>query len=278
MKNILIPTDFSRLGNYAYDLANKIANATQAKIHVLSIVQATPDVVFDTDGNVKNCGEQNISVFQEQEKDLIEKMMSWTEGKENIEFKLVKIGHIKEDILRYIEQNNIDLVVMGTEGAYGLEEILMESHAGQLVLEAPIPILTLKCDRSEMEIKDLLLVCDFHHPAKINLSMVKTLQEAFGAKLNLLKVNTPKDFEAQRKVVLNMQEFAELNELNNVSYHVYCDENVEQGIVNFSTDTGIDFVAIGTHQRSGLSRLFKKSISNEIVNHVWQPVLTFPMG
>ena len=55
------------------------------------------------------------------------------------------------------------------------------------------------------------------------------------------------------------------------------DESVEKGIVNFSGETGIDFVAIGTHQRSGLSRLFKHSISEDIVNHVWQPILTFPV-
>jgi nucleotide-binding universal stress UspA family protein len=58
---------------------------------------------------------------------------------------------------------------------------------------------------------------------------------------------------------------------------VYCDESVEQGIVNFCADTGIDFVTIGTHQRGSFSRLFKKSISNQVVNHIWQPVLTFPI-
>lgn len=277
MKKILIPTDLSDLGDFAYDLANKIAKPTKAEIHVLSIVPATPEVLFDKEGNVKDCGDINLSKLYEEEKVLNKKMTDWLEGKENVITSIVKIGKVEEDILRYVKQNEIDLVVMGTAGAYGAEEALRGSHTGHISQQSPVPVLSLKCDRSEMKIKDLLLVSDFHKVEKMNLGALKNLQDAFDANINLLKVNTPKDFEPQRKVILKMQEFADLNMLGDVYYHVYCDESVEEGIVNFSADTGIDFVTMGTHQRGSLSKLFKKSISNKIVNHIWQPVMTFPV-
>ncbi|MFT7602791.1 MAG: nucleotide-binding universal stress UspA family protein [Saprospiraceae bacterium] len=278
MKKILIPTDLSDLGDYAYGLAKKIAAPTNAEIHVLSIVAATSLILFDKEGIVKDCGDQNLTVLRQQEKETIAKMEKWVLGKEDIKTTKVKIGIVEDDILRYAAQNDIDLIVMGTHGVYGIGEALRGSHAGHISLKSSVPVLSLKCDRSEMKINDLLFVCDFHKPEKIDLTMLKTFQDVFDAKINLLKVNTPKDFEPQKQVIAKMQEFTDLNELGDVYFNVYSDESVEKGIVNFSADTGIDFVTIGTHQRSGLSRLLKKSISIEIVNHLWQPVLTFPVG
>lgn len=277
MKKILIPTDLSDLGDFAYGLAEKIAQSTKAEIHVLSIIPASSEVLFDKKGYVKDCGDVNLTRFYEEEKRVGEKMEKWLEGKENITVSIVKIGNVSEDILRHVKQNNIDLVVMGTSGAFGIEEKLTGSHTGYISQHSPVPVLSLKCDRSKMKIKDLLLVSDFHKVEKMNLKGLKNLQDAFDANINLLKINTPNNFESQRKVISKMQKFAELNLLGEVNCHVYSDETVEQGIVNFCADTGIDFVTIGTHQRGSLSRLFKKSISNEIVNHIQQPVMTFPV-
>ncbi len=277
MKKILIPTDFSDLGDYAYDLANKISASTNAEIHILSVVPATPDVLFDKDGNAIDDVGIDLSKLKGEEKAATEKLLKWWKGKENIKIGKVKIGLVEDDILRYVKENEIDLIVMGTTGSHGLDEFLRGSHAGHISMQAPVPVLSLKCDRSEMEVKDLLFVCDFHEPEKLDLSMLKTLQDVFDAKLNFLKINTKHDFDSQRKIVSKMKEFADLNDMGDVYFHVYCDDNVEQGIVNFCEDTGIDFVTIGTHQRGELSRLFKKSISNQIVKHIWQPVLTFPI-
>ena len=278
MKKILIPTDLSVQANFAYDLANKIANRTNSEIHLLSVVSATPDIFFDKNGNIKEELGKDYSELHAMENKLKEELKDWLKNKKNITTTKVKIGRVEEDVLRYISDNQIDLVVMGTEGAYGVEEILKSSHTANIAMSSPVPVLSLKCDRSDMEIEDILLVSDFHPPKELNLKIVQTLQSAFSAKLHLLKVNTPKDFETTQTVQLHMKEFSELNCLENVEFHVYCDNTVEEGIVNFSEDTGIDFITMATHQRSGLSRLFKKSISSAVINHLWQPILTFPIS
>jgi K+-sensing histidine kinase KdpD len=128
-----------------------------------------------------------------------------------------------------------------------------------------------------MLIRNMVLVSDFARVEELDLTVLKTIQEAFDAQLHLLRVNTPKHFETDRKARWNMNNFAELNELKNVNIHLYSDETVEAGIVNFSTEYHIDIVALGTHQRGGLGRMFKHGISEEVVNHVMQPILTFPV-
>jgi nucleotide-binding universal stress UspA family protein len=277
MKKILLPTDGSDLGDYAYDLAHRIAKPTQAEIHVFCVVPATANAVFDSHGQIKDDEGEDLSDLFRKRDEWQEKLDAWVADKTDVTVSTVKIGRVEEDILRYVKEESIDLIVMGTSGSYGLDEWLRGSHAQHIGEQSQTPVLSLKCDRSGYVIKDILLVSDFQDTQAIDLRILKQVQEAFQARLNLLRINTPKDFLPQRQIMLRMQAFAENNGLEDVAYHVYSDETVEKGIQNFSADTGIDFVAIGTHQRRGLSRLFKHSVAAEVVNHIWAPILEFPV-
>jgi nucleotide-binding universal stress UspA family protein len=278
MKKILLPTDLSDLGNYAYDLAHKICHNTESEIDLLYIIPAPAGAIFDSEGNILDDEGVDVAPLFEEENKIKKALEEWASNRENIGQITVQIGEVDDAIMKYIDKNSVDLVVMGTTGADGVKEVVLGSHASKLALHAPIPVLTLKCDRSDMVINDILLVGDFHDHKKLNLQIIKTLQSALHAKLHFLTVNTRSDFETTRAIQTHMRDFQEVNEIENAEFHIYCDESVEKGIVNFCTDHAIDFVAIGTHQRTGLSRLFKKSISEELVNHVWQPVMTFPMS
>lgn len=277
MKKILLPTDCSDLGDYAYEIAHKIARQTGAAIEALSIVPAPAAAIFDTEGNLKSDEGEDYSEIYSEKADLQDRIEKWAAEKDDINAVTVKIGPIDEHIVRYAQFVDADLIVMGTAGAHGIDEWLRRSHTAHVVRTSPTPVLCLKCDRSGMLIKNIVLVSDFAKVEELDLTVLKTIQKAFNAKLHLLKVNTPKQFETERKVKWDMDNFAELNELENVSFHLYSDETVEAGIVNFNTENQIDILALGTHQRSGLSRMFKHSISEDVVNHVMQPILTFPV-
>lgn len=275
LQRILIPTDGSALGDYAYNLAHQIAQAAGAHITLLAVAPAPASVVFDETHQLKDYEGDNLPEIQREIMQLQTQLKLWSQDKADVDQIVVQAGRVDDEILYYLNHHPIDLVVMGTAGALGVKEWLTGSHAQQIVRNSPAPVLTLKCDRSDMVIKDMLMVSDFHDPKRQDLGMVKTLQQLFGARLNLVKINTPHDFDPTRIALANMSRFAELNELTNTAFHLYCDESVENGVMHCSGDLEIDFVCIGAHQRKGLSRLLKGSISEDIVNHIWQPILTF---
>ncbi len=277
MNKILLPTDLSPLADFAYALAHKIAGYMHAEIEVISIVPAPAEALFDNAGNLKEDEGEDFSQWRKEKEELEHKIRDWAADKEDIKSIYMKIGRVDEDIVRYAHERNTDLIVMGTSGADGMEELLRGSHAQHIIRKASVPVLTLKCDRSDLILRDMLLVSDFKSDEKLDLGIIKDLQSVFGTRINLLKVNTSRDFETNRDVMQRMMHFATVNDLHNVQYHVYCDQTVEKGIANFSSDSGIDFVCIGTHQRSDISRMFNHSISEELVNHIFQPVLTFPV-
>ncbi len=275
MNKILIPTDGTELADYAYNLAHKIAQQTGAEIHALGIVPAPANAIYDLEGNIKEDEGEDLSQMSVQKEQKLLELNAWQANKPDVKVVKTKIGRIEEDILNYITCESVDLVVMGTKGASGINEFLRSSHTAHIVRASPVPVLSVKCDRSSYEIHDILLISDFHEEGELNLGIIKTMMEVFQANLHLLKINTLANFETTREVRQNMRRFEALHGLHHAEHHIYCDNSVEEGIIHFSADTGIDFVAIGTHQRKGLGRLFRHSVSEELVNHIWQPILTF---
>ena len=57
---------------------------------------------------------------------------------------LIVKGAIAEEILKASKDNNIDMIIMGTQGRTGLERILLGSVAEQIIKTAPVPVVTIR--------------------------------------------------------------------------------------------------------------------------------------
>jgi nucleotide-binding universal stress UspA family protein len=49
-----------------------------------------------------------------------------------------------EEIVRFADENKIDLIIMGTHGRKGIDRVLFGSTASQVVRYAPCPVLTVR--------------------------------------------------------------------------------------------------------------------------------------
>ncbi len=58
--------------------------------------------------------------------------------------KVVRQGPPFLEIVRYAQEANIDLIVLGTHGRGGLAHMLLGSVAEKVVREAPCPVLTVR--------------------------------------------------------------------------------------------------------------------------------------
>jgi nucleotide-binding universal stress UspA family protein len=279
MKKILVPTDLSDLGYYAYNIAYRISQNTGAEIHLLSILPAPVGAIFTPEGELLADEGIDLQGFDKERLQTKESLDAFAEKHPGIHSCNVLVGAVNEEILRVLREENFDLLVMGTHGASGFQELTIGSHAEYMVRNSPIPVISLKCDRSSYEINDLLFACEFNEKKKFDISALQELANAFKARIHFLKINTTSNFDTSRVIRENMIRFARMHEmdLSNIDMHIYCDETIEKGIQHFSEDTGIDFLVIATHQRKGFARIFTSSVSEDLVNHNNQPIMTFPI-
>lgn len=277
MKKILIPTDCSELGDYAYTIANFLADKTGAGIEVISVVPGPQGAIYSVDGNLTNDEGNDYSEWYSRLEAQKEKVENWVQGKDHIVATYCTIGNIDQYILDYANDQDIDLIIMGTEGLFNKNAWSKGSHTEFITNHADVPVLSLKCDRSDLNLQEIAFVSDFLHNEKMDLTIIKSIQEAFNSKLRLLKIKKPNHQRTQEQIESDMAAFAATNELNNIKMDIYEDKTVESGIGKFCAANDIDMVVLGTHQAKGFSKLFRKNISDDVVNHLYHPILTFPI-
>lgn len=274
MKKILVPTDGSELSGYALTLAQKFAQQTEADIYALKVVPTPADAVFNDEGKLLEQEDFNLDDIRRAETVALAEVMEWIEKMKIKALPIVKAGHLSDQILYTVRKESIDMVVMGTHGLTGIKELIADSVTEQVVRQAPVPVLSLKCDRSDLEIKNIVFVNSFSDPNPIKNKIIKDLQEAFKAKIHLLRINTSGNFKTTRQLKKNMAKFAEVNEISDVTHHIFCDKDVESGILHFTEDEGMDLISIAV-EKDNFSKLFQQHVSSALVNHVFHPVLTF---
>lgn len=136
--DILVPTDGSDGAVAAVDPALTLAGAYASTLHTLSVVDVKalgPDV--RTDIIIEGLEDAAASAVE-----AVEHRAS-AAGIPAVET-AVEIGYPYSEIQSYVEDHDIDLVVMGTHGRSGISRYLLGSVTEKLVRTCPVPVMTVR--------------------------------------------------------------------------------------------------------------------------------------
>ena len=142
-RNIVIATDGSKNVQRAISHGIEFAKLSGAIVHALYVVN-TPSTISEnwTAGKetiyniMKNDGQKAVSKIKE---------IGEASGVEVREVLLE--GYPSNEIIYFAENNNIDLMVMGSLGATGLERFLIGSVAETVVRGSKVPVLVVRSEK-----------------------------------------------------------------------------------------------------------------------------------
>jgi len=153
-RNILVPTDGSDLALAALSEALTLAELSDATVHVLYVVDdakvaelASGSGVDDVtmDGDVDGLFERFEAVGEHALDDLREaaadRGLSLTTA--------IRKGLPEEEILAYVEEAEIDLLVMGTHGRRGIERYILGSTTERVLRKSPVPVLAVRDEKTD---------------------------------------------------------------------------------------------------------------------------------
>ena len=272
---ILIPTDFSVQAEFAYLMVKKLEEKTSIDIHFLHVLNVPDTVSMDSRGDIQTCGEIDVN-FVVKQKEIAERKLENLKVLygNHINVHLV-LGKTTDAILDFSNSHGFDLIVMGTKGASGIKEILSGSEAQIIARRSKIPLLSLMCDRSDLQIQNVLLVHNFSNPKKEGMGLMHKLIKAFNTKVHFLQITSGKVESELGKVESDMKHFAELNGLVNYECHLINDKDVENGVVHYNQMNNMDIICIGTH---GKGSLFHQSATEKLINHLFKPIISFHLN
>jgi nucleotide-binding universal stress UspA family protein len=143
-ERILVPTDGSEGARRAVKYALDLAAQYDAELHAVYVVQTNvvPDI---SPGEFVNesekQGNEAVGEIADQARDA---------GIETIRTAVVQ-GVPHRAILEYVDDEDIDVVVMGTHGRAGLDRYLLGSVTEKVVRLSDVPVLTVRMADGESE-------------------------------------------------------------------------------------------------------------------------------
>ncbi|WP_117368029.1 universal stress protein [Natrarchaeobaculum sulfurireducens] len=131
-QNVLIPTDGGDGTRRSIEHGLTLADRFDATVHALSVVPEGPFGTFE--------GERaTVAAERAIEQVAIEADTHGIEAATAVEY-----GIPHEEILAYVDANDVDVIVMGTQGRTGLDRVLVGSVTERIVRMADVPVVTVK--------------------------------------------------------------------------------------------------------------------------------------
>lgn len=274
MKKILVPVDFSTPSENALKVASELAQKNKAEVHVLHVIELAESLFGAEQFNVND---EQIIFFMKLAQKRFETFLQKEYLKEITVKSFVEPGSAAIAIRETVEKNDIDIIVMGSNGVSGIEEIVIGSNTEKVVRHSEVPVLVVKNEMKSIAINNIVFASNFEIENLDAYKKAKRFADSFDAKMHMLYVNLPgnqfsstPEIHEQMRVFLNKVEMP----LNKDHVEIFNDYTIQEGVINGSEKLKADLIIIPTHGRKGISHFFNGSIGEDVVNHSDLPVLT----
>jgi len=275
MSQILVPTDFSETADNAYHAAKIVAGKFGAEILLLNVIEGPTNQSFNVEGETSYGGTIDDLYVGKMVPIVKSKLQAYIDNSDGIGISSkIKVGNTYSSIMQLITESGCNLIVMGTQGSSGLDELFIGSNAEKVVRMAGCPVLSLKTKVDESAFENIAVATDLGEGRERLWDQLNQFQTAFNSKLHLVKINTPNNFQSDRVTNEQLKSYAEKYNVQNCTLNIFNDPTEGEGIMHFAQEINAGMIAMATHGRTGLSHLLTGSIAEDIVNHAKRPVLT----
>lgn len=257
-KMILVPTDFSKVGQTALDHAIKVAKTTDAEVNLLHLV---PKVEMLDEGK--------------QKLRLAKKMAA---EDYNFDIKITaRVGTIFEDIGLFSQEMDAVLIIMGTHGLRGMQ-FITGGRALRIVTSTSTPVII--CQEEGIKdngYDDIVVPLDLHKETKQKLSLVADMAKYFDSRVHLIVPNEKDEF-LKNAVTRNLkyaESFFDDMGIRHTSKISDTDsDDFDKAIIEYATEIKADLISIMNLPGISLANLIGGNyVQNIITNKAQIPAM-----
>ena len=276
MKKILLLTDFSENSLNAIEYALQFFKKWQCKFFILH-VQKTSEYISDDLMVAKPKSFVYRAVLENAKNELTELILQIQKQHKNNKYKfqpLLDYDNLTDAITQAISANEIDLIVMGSNGATGAQEIIFGSNTLQVIRHINNSILVVPEKYQFQGINSVLF--SIHQDQEIKpeaIAILKDVLVKYDAKLNALLVLQEKNEEREKsfETLLNTK-FKKIPTKSNTVIGL----NFPEAISAYIQISKIDLHALVMEKEKILDRIFYGSNAKAISESTQMPLLVLP--
>lgn len=270
IKRILVPIDFSDCSinalKYATQLGQKLEISELLIFHAFSAPASYSDLNISYD-----LSDTVTQIEKEIEADFI-KLPKKVPALSQMSYRTIKKDtYLEEGIMSICLQNPIDLIIMGTQGASGIDEVILGTNTHRIIRNQISPVLVIPEHATYQPIKNIALSSDYKSIMSELLTPLKDIRYAFGSNLHVIHVSDKGLLEGEKASAAKTLE----NYLRDFphQYHFIPDNNLEESLDRFGIEHNIDLLTIYPRKKGFFERIFGKSESKSIIFHSKLPLL-----
>ncbi len=273
---LLVPTDFSTVAENALDHAVQIAKSFDNELCIMHIFE---DSFIGNIWGQKNSYKEGMVGQMLQEK--LDRIVEDLYKNHGVKARsVIETGRIYSAIVEYAEDeaNNIESIIMGTQGAAGIEQ-LVGSNASRVIASSPVPVVVVKEKQYGQGYKDIVMPIDLTMESKQKVWWAIHLAKKFQSTIHIFSVQVTDQFLSNR-VKANFNQVQEVLEKNGVKFttKVLDDENYPgnpaEDALQYAEELNADLIMIMTQQEKGFTEFIIGTYAQQIVNkHSSIPVM-----
>ncbi|MDY7037583.1 MAG: universal stress protein [Thermodesulfobacteriota bacterium] len=142
IKKITCCIDFSDNSRAAFGMALEMADTFQAKLYIIHVLPPMVNPVLADPGWVLP-EEPKKSLILKLEERIQQEYCSQIERDLDYEIKVLD-GHVSSQIIGFLEQNKVDLVITGSYGSSGMGLVIFGSVAKRVAHKAPCSVMIVR--------------------------------------------------------------------------------------------------------------------------------------
>lgn len=260
MKNILLPTDFSRYSNNAILYVLNLFKGTSCKFHLLSIYKASGYTSGDLMQASTDASLYDIIISENKLKldNLIARMKKNCAGEKYEYNALIDYNVFTDSINKFLEVESIDLIVMGTNGVSDTQEKIFGSHTLRVIRKVDSPLLIIPENAKFHSLRRLLLSLDY--AVEFDKDSLGPLLKLIGNhcfSLHILRMTDPDtNHEAEEKYLKTYFD------IYNPSYHQVSDVPSPEAINTYVQTMNIDMNILPVKKEIFLERIFGSHLAD----------------
>lgn len=264
---ILVAIDFSENAEHAAAYALTWAKASGDTVQLLHVVEAP---ISDP-----QAADEAAAIAEETLQDICKKLK--LQAPDCYISSSVRIGSIVDEVNKNAVEIEANLIVIGLRGLSPGNRTLLGSNAVSLVRNASCAILVVPDKAQLRQPKKVAFATDYYDSDLEALKYLLPTARIFNSEIEVVHVFDEKEEQESEGFMMDAisGEIRKKIDYPAMSFKVFHNSSVSEGIHRFSETTGADIVVLSARKLNVVQKLFGSSVSEQIIYKSSVPVMIF---
>jgi nucleotide-binding universal stress UspA family protein len=261
MKTLLYATDYSENSVSALKYAHVLSQNLGLRMVVTHVFNSPTVVGTEVFDDLPNMGGKEFKLHRSRLEEFCGKYLGGSWENANIRIEAVKNNAVIKGIISKAEEWHAQMIIVGTKGENGLEEMILGSTTKKLIEKAPCPVLAIPPGVVRTNIRTMVYATDFEEEDIHAIQKLTDIAKPLGAMIKVVHVSTNEDYAGD----LSMEWFKDMLQSKvdypNIEFELLFSEDIFDTLRVYLGVVNADIVVMLEREKKGfLNKWFHKDL------------------